>query len=196
MVKVLYLSFTVLFFITLFFTIPPRAFAQNQQTSVINVGDVEVIDPGDSTPGDFRSPFKCGLAYWGDTYAGHSAYSVDFNRGGGYDDFGDPVLASAPGKVRYILWDYGQVHITHSGNYETVYVHMKNITVRVGDQVVRGQKIGEVGDTHAPGQSHLHVNHVRNGQRIQVSYHGKPYPTSLLVGRSVPAGPLVRGECD
>ena len=52
---------------------------------------------------------------------------------------------------------YGQcVRISHGYGYETWYAHMNRFTVRVGEKVKKGQKIGEVGDTGLSTAPHLH----------------------------------------
>lgn len=69
---------------------------------------------------------------------------------------GDPVLASAPGKVVYSgsgLRGYGKlVIIKHNQTYLSAYAHNSVILVKEGQSVAKGQKIGEVGatDTDAP----------------------------------------------
>ena len=69
---------------------------------------------------------------------------------------GDPVIASAPGRVVYSgsgLRGYGKlVIIKHNKTYLSAYAHNKEILVKEGQNVVKGQKIAEVGntDTDAP----------------------------------------------
>jgi lipoprotein NlpD len=64
---------------------------------------------------------------------------------------GDPVIASAPGRVVYSgsgLRGYGKlVIIKHNKTYLSAYAHNKDILVKEGQSVVRGQKIAEVGNT-------------------------------------------------
>jgi lipoprotein NlpD len=66
---------------------------------------------------------------------------------------GDPVLASAPGKVVYAgsgLRGYGQlVIIKHNDIYLSAYAHNSKIIVKEGDQVTRGAKIAEMGNSDA-----------------------------------------------
>lgn len=55
--------------------------------------------------------------------------------------------------------DYGNyVKIDHGEGYSTLYAHQKagSISVRVGDTVKKGQKIGEVGTTGNSTGNHLH----------------------------------------
>lgn len=190
MLKKILLTLVFLFFGFLSFV-----FVNHAHAALTSSLDIVVRGSGGGPPGVFKNPFKCGLSYWGWTYPTHSAYSVDFNRGSGYDDYGDPVRASADGKVDYVLYSHGQVQINHAGGYQTIYAHMKNINVKKGDMVVLGQKIGEIGDVGAPGQSHLHYNQARNGVRIKVAFDSVPYSASLFHPADHETGPYVKGEC-
>jgi lipoprotein NlpD len=64
---------------------------------------------------------------------------------------GQPVLASAPGKIVYAgsgLRGYGKlVIIKHNDTYLSVYAHNRTLLVREGDRVAAGQKIAEMGST-------------------------------------------------
>jgi lipoprotein NlpD len=81
---------------------------------------------------------------------------------------GDPVLASAPGKVVYAgsgLRGYGKlIIIKHNRTYLSAYAHNREILVREGQQVGKGQKIAEMGNTDAE-QVKLH---------FEIRRHGKP----------------------
>jgi lipoprotein NlpD len=64
---------------------------------------------------------------------------------------GDPVYASAEGKVVYSgtgLRGYGQlVIVKHNAEYVTAYAHNSAVLVEEGDSVKQGQKIAEIGDS-------------------------------------------------
>jgi lipoprotein NlpD len=64
---------------------------------------------------------------------------------------GDPVIASAPGRVVYSgsgLRGYGKlVIIKHNKTYLSAYAHNKDIFVKEGQNVLKGQKIAEIGNT-------------------------------------------------
>ncbi len=64
---------------------------------------------------------------------------------------GTPVLASAAGKVVYAgsgLRGYGKLIIVkHNATYLSAYAHNREILVKEGQQVTRGQKIAEMGNT-------------------------------------------------
>lgn len=64
---------------------------------------------------------------------------------------GQAIVATAPGKVIYSgsdLRGYGKlVIIKHNATYLSVYAHNSQISVKEGQQVNRGQKIAEMGNT-------------------------------------------------
>lgn len=66
---------------------------------------------------------------------------------------GQAVLASAPGKVVYSgsgLRGYGKlVIIKHNKTYLTAYAHNQQILVKEGQEVTKGQKIAEMGNSDA-----------------------------------------------
>ena len=66
---------------------------------------------------------------------------------------GDPVLAAAAGRVTYIgtgIPGLGKlVVIKHENGFITVYAHNKDIMVKEAQEVTRGQKIAELGNTDA-----------------------------------------------
>ncbi|MEO8847613.1 MAG: peptidoglycan DD-metalloendopeptidase family protein [Casimicrobiaceae bacterium] len=88
---------------------------------------------------------------------------------------GTPVLASAAGKVVYAgsgLRGYGKlVIIKHNDTYLSAYAHNREIVVKEGDVVARGQKIAEMGSSDAD-QVKLH---------FEIRRLGKPMdPTKFL----------------
>jgi len=66
---------------------------------------------------------------------------------------GDPILAASSGKVVYSgsgLRGFGElVIIKHNATYLSAYAHNRKILVKEGQQVSRGQKIAEMGNTDA-----------------------------------------------
>jgi len=143
----------------------------------------------------FYPPFHEGWTYAGATYAGHSDYSVDWNRrtpGGGWiDDTGDPVLASAAGIVDQVEISNGFVMLAHGAGLMTEYRHMSGITVQVGDAVLRGTRIGSIGNVAGDGASfgaHLHSVHWRYGKRIKMRYLGIPIASSVWNSDTKPVG--------
>lgn len=74
-------------------------------------------------------------------------------------DPGDAVFSTAKGRVVFAGWKggYGNcIDIDHGYNYLTRYGHLNKILVKQGQEVVRGDKIGEVGSTGKSTGPHLH----------------------------------------
>jgi lipoprotein NlpD len=82
---------------------------------------------------------------------------------------GQDVLAAAPGKVIYSgadLRGYGKlVIIKHNKTYLSVYAHNNLILVREGQQVVKGQKIAEMGSSDTD-KVKLHFEIRRQGKSV------------------------------
>lgn len=82
---------------------------------------------------------------------------------------GTPVLATAPGTAVYAGWmgDYGRiVEIDHGLGIRTRYAHLKSISVKVGQAVEFGQKLGKLGNSGRSTGPHLHY---------EVQVNGKPF---------------------
>ncbi|HET9735371.1 MAG TPA: M23 family metallopeptidase, partial [Burkholderiales bacterium] len=66
---------------------------------------------------------------------------------------GDPVVAAAAGQVLYTgtgIRGFGKlIVIRHEGGFSSVYAHNRQILVKEGQSVSRGQRIAELGDTDA-----------------------------------------------
>lgn len=93
-------------------------------------------------------------------------------------NIGKPVYATGNGIVliaQNSSTGYGnRVKIEHGFGYETLYAHLQNILVEVGDTVYRGQQIATVGNSGISTGPHLHyeviVNqHKKNPQRFYVN---------------------------
>jgi lipoprotein NlpD len=82
---------------------------------------------------------------------------------------GETVVASAGGKVVYVgtgLRGYGKlVIVKHNKTWLSAYAHNREILVKEGQQVVRGQKIAEMGNTDAD-QVKLHFEIRRLGKPV------------------------------
>lgn len=80
---------------------------------------------------------------------------------------GQPILAAAAGKVVYSgtgLRGYGKlVIIKHNKSYLSAYAHNSQILVKEGQDVAKGQKIAEMGNSDADGVK-LHFEIRRLGQ--------------------------------
>jgi murein DD-endopeptidase MepM/ murein hydrolase activator NlpD len=84
-----------------------------------------------------------------------------------HGETGDPVRATADGKVTSAGWSggYGRViDIDHGNGMSTRYGHLSAIDVRVGQSVRTGQIIGRIGSTGRSTGPHLHYEtRVRGG---------------------------------
>jgi lipoprotein NlpD len=82
---------------------------------------------------------------------------------------GDPVLAAAPGRVMYTgtgIRGYGKlIVIKHDNNFNSVYAHNREILVKEGQSVQRGQRIAELGDTDADAPK-LHFEIRKSGKPV------------------------------
>jgi murein DD-endopeptidase MepM/ murein hydrolase activator NlpD len=62
---------------------------------------------------------------------------------------------------------YGNyIILSHTGNYQTLYAHLSASSVKQGERVIQGNKIGEVGNTGLSTGSHLHFSVFKNGKAV------------------------------
>jgi murein DD-endopeptidase MepM/ murein hydrolase activator NlpD len=114
----------------------------------------------------------------------------DWNgEGGGDTDLGDPVFCTAHGIVQFAQ-DYrmgwGNVIIVRHAylergkvNYvDSLYGHLHQILVAVGQKVARGQKIGAIGNNHGQYDAHLHFELRKN---LTVGMYRSSFPRDLSV---------------
>lgn len=82
---------------------------------------------------------------------------------------GDPVIAAGDGKVVYAgagLRGYGElVIIKHNATFLSAYAHNRKILVKEGQQVSRGQKIAEMGNTDSDSVK-LHFEIRKQGKPV------------------------------
>jgi murein DD-endopeptidase MepM/ murein hydrolase activator NlpD len=86
---------------------------------------------------------------------------------------GQPILATADGTIVKADYERGygnHVKIDHGYQYETLYAHLSRMTVKMGDQVQRGDIIGYLGNTGRSSGPHLHYGIYRNGQAVNPRY--------------------------
>jgi murein DD-endopeptidase MepM/ murein hydrolase activator NlpD len=82
---------------------------------------------------------------------------------------GTPITAAANGVVvsaRYMRGYGNCIILNHGGGIATVYAHCSRMMVSVGDQVTRGQHIGNVGSTGMTTGPHLHFEVQVNGHAV------------------------------
>lgn len=83
--------------------------------------------------------------------------------------YGDIIAATGNGVVTLAgpNGGYGNtVTINHNYGYETLYAHMSEVKVSVGETVKRGQIIGYIGSTGRSSGPHLHYSLYKNDQAI------------------------------
>ncbi|MGH9477771.1 MAG: peptidoglycan DD-metalloendopeptidase family protein [Terriglobales bacterium] len=77
--------------------------------------------------------------------------------------------------------DGNRVQIRHAGGYQTLYLHLSRILVRVGEHVAQGQRIGLVGMTGLATGPHLDFRIEHNGQFENFEALRKKLPPSSPV---------------
>jgi murein DD-endopeptidase MepM/ murein hydrolase activator NlpD len=101
-----------------------------------------------------------------DPFTGYKAFheGLDFPA-----NSGTPIYAAADGIVSEAAHtpDYGNlVKIEHGSGLETRYAHASKLLVHVGDRVVKGQEVAEVGSTGRSTGPHLHYEIRLNGNSL------------------------------
>lgn len=88
---------------------------------------------------------------------------------------GTPVYATGNGTIVKAGWEslYGNlIKVDHGFGYVTWYAHLSKVNVRVGQKVMRGEVIGEVGNTGKSTGPHLHYEvHVKGKVVNPVNYY-------------------------
>ncbi len=107
------------------------------------------------------------FGYRSDPFSGSRAEyhpGIDFK-----GHYGDVVKCTANGTVVSAGWagGYGNcVRVKHNNGYETVYGHLSRITVKAGQKVSVGDKVGAVGSTGRSTGAHLHYEVRQNGKPV------------------------------
>jgi murein DD-endopeptidase MepM/ murein hydrolase activator NlpD len=83
---------------------------------------------------------------------------------------GTPVVATADGQVTYAGWRPGfgwTVEVDHGNGLKTRYAHNeKNLKVKVGDSVRRGDTVALVGSSGLAKGPHVHYEVLQNGRAV------------------------------
>lgn len=88
---------------------------------------------------------------------------------------GTPILAAAKGRVVRSGWVVGYgltVEIDHGFGYRTLYGHASKVIAQVGDEVIRGDVIAQVGSTGITTAPNLHY---------EVKVNGRPQDPSQFI---------------
>ncbi len=112
-------------------------------------------------------------------------------------DKGTPIYATADGKVilaQMTMGGFGnQIMIDHNNGYKTRYGHLQRgnaFAVKKGDNVVRGQLIGYMGNTGRSAGNHLHYEVLKNGKQVnpigyfQIELNPEAYEKMLTLAKS------------
>lgn len=106
---------------------------------------------------------------WPSTTQGISTYFAWWHPGIDLPNRAAPVVvASDGGTVVVAGWpdNYGygnRVVVDHGNGYRTLYAHLSNVYVSVGQSVSRGQAVGQMGSTGRSTGTHLHFEIHYNG---------------------------------
>jgi len=129
---------------------------------------------------NFQMPFPCGYTATAATFSGHNPpNSVDFQKSG---ITGDTVVAAAAGTVTRVAetapgTSYGKwIEIGHGGGWTTRYAHLSAQSVKVGQKVGLGTKIGAAGATGGVSGPHLHFEENHNGATQKAVLNGVRVP--------------------
>jgi len=135
-------------------------------------------DPEDITPETIILPSSAPITSgWGRRWHPilrkmrmHHGTDFDANRG-------SPVWAAHQGVVETATYmkDFGRVIVLNHGNgFSTLYGHLNKISVKYGDTVSQGQRIGDVGSSGLSTGPHLHfemrVDHVLRNPKKYLPY--------------------------
>lgn len=91
-----------------------------------------------------------------DPFTGAGSFHPGQDMGGAY---GSPVYSTADGIVVTAGWDGGygrEVKVQNAFGLQTLYGHLSQIRVQVGQRVSRGDRIGDMGSTGRSTGTHLH----------------------------------------
>ena len=133
------------------------------------------LSQGPSSPA-FEAPFG-GNFVW-PTDGGISQYFAWYHPGIDIPNKSAPGIAASDGGIAVVAgWPDGQgygnrVVIDHQNGYQSLYAHLSNVYVSAGQNVTRGQIIGQMGSTGRSTGTHLH---------FEIHYKGVPInPLAIL----------------
>lgn len=85
-------------------------------------------------------------------------------------DSGEPIYSTGNGviyKVGYDFFGYGNyIIVDHGFGYKTRYGHLKGVLVSEGQKILRGDQIGEMGNTGHSKGTHLHYEVIYKNQTV------------------------------
>lgn len=107
-----------------------------------------------------------GFGYRKDPFTGRATFHAGIDIDG---ETGDAVFSAADGTVIDTGYDSrlgNFVVIDHLGGLQTAYYHLKRIDAKAGDDVVRGEKIGQIGSTGRSTGPHLHFQIMQKSEPV------------------------------
>lgn len=144
------------------------------------------LTPADANTG-FRLPWRAGDSYlvtqgWDGTFShlcpGYNCYAYDFGL-----PSGTTLLAAADGVVEAAVGSYdtggcsptynsqtNYVRIRHADGSKTRYLHMRDVSLSVDDEVEQGDAIGHSGATGYACGAHLHFQRDDGGTSVEVYF--------------------------
>lgn len=128
------------------------------------------IGIGGSDFGSLVAPVSGGITSWfgyrDDVEGVGSSYHQGIDIGAAE---GTPIGAAGAGTVTQAGWNGGygySVTLDHGNGLETLYGHMSEVLVAVGDVVSQLQTIGLVGSTGNSTGPHLHFSVIKDGEQV------------------------------
>ena len=118
-----------------------------------------------------RGPITSGYGYRNDPVTGlrkfHNGIDIANQRG-------TPVVAAMSGTVVKAGYNgnYGRYLILrHAEGFQTLYAHLDQALVTVGDRIRQGQQVGEMGNTGYSSEDHLHFSIFLDGAHVDPTEH-------------------------
>jgi len=111
------------------------------------------------------------------------------------DTWHDTVYATASGVVKGSGWYYGYgrcIEIEHAFTFTTKYAHLYKLLVKRGDNIIKGQPIGIMGNTGEATGHHLHYEITHGGTTIDPM----PYIDCTPINVNATMYHPVEGQCD
>jgi murein DD-endopeptidase MepM/ murein hydrolase activator NlpD len=110
-----------------------------------------------------------GFGMRADPFTGQTSYhdGVDIASG-----MGAPIKALSRGVITYVGQKQGRdgyglvVEINHSNGFTTRYAHLRQVLVKVGERVEKGQAVALVGSSGRSTGPHLHFEVLRDGRTV------------------------------
>lgn len=135
----------------------------------------EYVEKADAKPSTWpaRGRFASGFGVRRIPYASGYQFHMGVDIIGAH---GSAIWATAPGDVVFVGYrgSYGNMVIIDNGyDYETLYAHLSDFTVSVGEEVERGQVIGYMGATGRTTGTHLHYEVHRKGTPVNPANYMK-----------------------